>query len=707
MTRRRWGWYVAIIKGFGVKGLELTGETRQAASSVSPTVTLLNRLVRAVLLIVAVWAGAMVSLWLIAERTRATTATETSVSLLHTVLRAEERRLGLTARDYVWWDESIRNILVDFDPDWADNNIGRYLHEAFDITLSLVIAGDGRLIYGARDGARLVPPDASALSAGFGALVDEARADRVDLLPRWVAGTALLDGVPVLVAVSPFTPERPDSPPTPDSNAVLVLARPLDADWVGTLGQDYHLDGLALRPVDAPMPAGHTADTRLITRDGVALAALSWQPRIPGDRVDTNVLVTMSVLSVVMMALLAVFLSRARRLARRLAEDEAARTEQAQALAESEERLRLVVANAPVLLVVSDRDGDILLMEGGAHGLRDALPDAEAGAPFAHTLDRMPALADIVRRAERGQTAHGEVTSGAHTLEVACAPLRDRHGHRCGVVAVLVDISERKTMENTLRRALDELTRSNGELERFAYVASHDLQEPVRTLVGYAQLIRRRYDDHLDDDGRTFLSYIENGALRMRSLVQGLLTYSRLGAEAALPEPVDAGTSLASALDNMAAMVREAGASIVAGRLPVVHAEPLQLMQVFQNLIGNALKFRHPDRRPQITITAEPAREGWQITVRDNGIGIPADSLHTIFGLFKRLHGPTVYPGTGVGLAICQRIIERSGGRIWATSDGESGAAFHFILPAVPDGSANPGGGNGDVPAMPKLLPQV
>ncbi len=707
MTRRRWGWYVAIIKGFGVKGLELTGETRQAASSVSPTVTLLSRLVRAVLLIVAVWAGAMVSLWLIAERTRATTATEASVSLLHTVLRAEERRLGLTARDYVWWDESIRNILVDFDPDWADNNIGRYLHEAFDITLSLVIAGDGRLIYGAREGVRLVPPDASALSAGFGALVDEARADRVDLLPRWVAGTALLDGVPVLVAVSPFTPERPDSPPTPDSNAVLVLARPLDADWVGTLGQDYQLDGLALRPVDAPMPAGHTADTRLITRDGVALAALSWQPRIPGDRVDTNVLVTMSVLSVVMMALLAVFLSRARRLARRLAEDEAARTEQAQALAESEERLRLVVANAPVLLVVSDRDGDILLMEGGAHGLRDALPDAEAGAPFAHTLDRMPALADIVRRAERGQTAHGEVTSGAHTLEVACAPLRDRHGHRCGVVAVLVDISERKTMENTLRRALDELTRSNGELERFAYVASHDLQEPVRTLVGYAQLIRRRYDDHLDDDGRTFLSYIENGALRMRSLVQGLLSYSRLGAEAALPEPVDAGTSLASALDNMAAMVREAGASIVAGRLPVVHAEPLQLMQVFQNLIGNALKFRHRDRRPQITITAEPAREGWQITVRDNGIGIPADSLHTIFGLFKRLHGPTVYPGTGVGLAICQRIIERSGGRIWATSDGESGAAFHFILPAVPDGSANPGGGNGDVPAMPKLLPQV
>ncbi|MCA1941293.1 MAG: histidine kinase, partial [Caenispirillum bisanense] len=308
-----------------------------------------------------------------------------------------------------------------------------------------------------------------------------------------------------------------------------------------------------------------------------------------------------------------------------------------------------------------------------------------------------------------GAAASAGIVAGGHAFEAASAPVRDAAGVTVGIVAVLTDVTERKAMEDALRRTLDELTRSNGELERFAYVASHDLQEPVRTMVGYAQLVRRRFDDRLDDDGRSFLSYIEEGALRMRALVQGLLTYSHLGSEAARPEPVDAAMALSTALDNLAVTIRETGASVVAGRLPTVYVEPLQLMQVFQNLIGNALKFRHPVRRPQVTILASRVADGWQFTVRDNGIGIPGDSLTSVFGLFKRLHGPGQFPGTGVGLAICQRIVERNGGRIWVTSEPEAGSAFHFVLPAVPDADAveEPAAAEDDAAAMPGRIAQV
>lgn len=676
----------------------------------SPTVSLLTRLVRAVLLIVAVWAAAMASLWWLADRARTRTATAASVDLFHTVMAAEARRTGMTARDYTWWDDSIANVLGDLDPVWADNNIGQYLADAFGADLSLVITGDGRLLYGAREGERMAPPTDRDLGPGFTALVEAARAVDRGPPPGWGAGFALLDGVPAVVGVAPFTPERADSPPTPDADAVLILARQLDEEWLTAIADDYHLSGLTLLPAGSPAPEGLPAATVLTTLDGVPLAAVAWRPTVPGDRLDATVLATMAALSLAMLALLGVFLRRARRLGEQIGADEAERLAQAQALAESEQRLRLVIANAPVVLVVTDGAGVVQLLEGRHVPMLAGVPELAVGRPLSDTAASLPGLAETAARAAEGVPASLGLATGMHAFEAACAPFRDSGGAIAGVVAVLTDVSERKGMEDALRRTLDELTRSNGELERFAYVASHDLQEPVRTMVGYAQLVRRRFDDRLDEDGRSFLAYIEQGALRMRSLVQGLLTYSRLGAEAARPEPVDAAAALATAMENLSGMIRESGASVVAGRLPEVHVEPLQLMQVFQNLVGNALKFRHPARRLQVTIGAEAVPEGWRFTVRDNGIGIPEDSLTAVFGLFKRLHGPTRFPGTGVGLAICQRIIERNGGTIWATSEVGGGSAFHFILPAAPPPPAATDGNQDEADkavAMPDPVPQV
>ncbi|SOD92019.1 PAS fold-containing protein [Caenispirillum bisanense] len=664
---------------------------------------------RAVLLIVVVWVVAMAALWVLADRARTRTATDASVDLLHTVLAAEERRFGMTARDYTWWDDAIANVLVAPDPVWGDNNIGQYLSEAFGADLSLVIAGGGDLLYGARDGERMTPPEASSLGAGFADLVRAARAAPSEPQPQWAAGLALLDGEPAVVGVSRFVPERADSPPTPDPQAVLVVARRLDPEWLAEIAEGYKLKGLTLTAPGQPLPAEHAASRRLTTLDGAPVATASWTPHMPGARLDATVLATMAALSLAMLALLGVFLARARRLARSIADDDDARAVQARALAESEQRLRLVIANAPVVLVVTDAEGRIQLLEGRMVPLLADIAELAPGRLLADAAAAVPGFDAVVERAAAGASASTGIVAAGHAFEAACAPVRDAAGITVGIVCVLTDVTERKAMEDALRRTLDELTRSNGELERFAYVASHDLQEPVRTMVGYAQLVRRRFDDRLDDDGRSFLSYIEEGALRMRALVQGLLTYSRLGSEAARPEPVDAAIALSTALDNLAATIRETGASVVAGRLPTVYVEPLQIMQVFQNLIGNSLKFRHPVRRPQVTILAARVADGWQFTVRDNGIGIPSDSLTSVFGLFKRLHGPGQFPGTGVGLAICQRIIERNGGRIWVTSEPDAGSAFHFVLPAVPDsaGAEEPSAAEDDAAAIPGRIAQV
>lgn len=673
----------------------MSGVTDKTSGRPSPTVVLVTRLVRSVLLIVAVWAAAMASLWLLADRARTQTATAASEDLFATVLARETQRMLQIAMDYAWWDDSIQQVLVDLDPDWADNNLGGYLNEGFSVDYSVVLDGTGTAFYGARDGERLVEPTAEALGTGFPALRAAALAARRQPMPKGAAGLVMLDGVPAVTAVMPFTPEEEDSPASPDPDAVLVVARALDAEWLAELGGAFRLEDLRLGPAGAAPDDG--AMLTLQTPEGAPLATALWQPAVPGGRLDTVVLGTMAALSLVMLVLLAVFMTRAGRLSRRIAADDEDRLRQAEALARSEQRLRLVVAGAPVALLVTDSQGRVVLAEG-REAFHVAPPDGAAviGRPLADAYGHLHGLPELVEQVSHGGGAVATVGSETREFEAACAPVPGAAaGGPAGVVAVLTDVTERRAAEEALRRTLDELSRSNQELERFAYVASHDLQEPVRSMVAYAQLTQRRYADALDDDGREFLRYIEQGALRMRDLVHGLLAYSRLGGagRAAGTASCDARAALDMAVDNLAGTIGEAGARIEVDALPKLAVGETELTQLFQNLVSNSLKFRRPDRPPTIRVTAAPAGTTgmWTLTVQDDGIGIAPEYLDDVFILFKRLHGPSRFPGTGVGLAICQRIVERHGGRIWVTSQAGSGSAFHFTLPSASRAVADKG----------------
>jgi PAS domain S-box-containing protein len=253
--------------------------------------------------------------------------------------------------------------------------------------------------------------------------------------------------------------------------------------------------------------------------------------------------------------------------------------------------------------------------------------------------------------------------------------VRDDSGALIGYAKVLSDETARKELQ-------DSLTESNTTLEQFAYVATHDLQEPLRTMSAYAQLLSRRYTGKLDADADQFLAFIIQASNRMSSLVEGLLTHARTTTEEQRASSVALDEDLEAALTHLAQAIVESGGSVSHDPMPTVPADRGQMVRLFQNLIGNALKYRRPGHPPEVHITAEQTDAEWVISVRDNGIGFDPKYAATIFTPFKRLHGVEDYKGTGVGLAICKRIVEAHGGRIWAESTPGEGSTFHFTLPA-------------------------
>ena len=229
-------------------------------------------------------------------------------------------------------------------------------------------------------------------------------------------------------------------------------------------------------------------------------------------------------------------------------------------------------------------------------------------------------------------------------------------------------------------RVQEALQRSNTELEQLAYVASHDMQEPLRMVASYLQLVAQRYQGRLDAEADEFIGYAVDGAKRMQALINDLLAYSRVGTKARPFAPTDCAAIVDTAIADLRVAIDESGASVTCGPLPVVMADAMQLAQLFRNLLGNAIKFRGT-APPQVHIEAESADAGWRFAVRDNGIGIAPEYFDRIFVLFQRLHGRREYPGTGIGLALCKKIAERHGGRIWVESVPGSGSVFRFTLP--------------------------
>ncbi len=312
----------------------------------------------------------------------------------------------------------------------------------------------------------------------------------------------------------------------------------------------------------------------------------------------------------------------------------------------------------------------ILLTGRGGHAVD--LAAMEAGA--ADFLSKTHLTSDALDRALRYAVQHRRMEEARVRLAAERSAREQAEAH-----SARLRVSEAR------------LKATIAELEQFAYVSSHDLQEPLRTISTFTELLGRKFDGHLDDETREYLGFVQEGVRRMHALISALLTYSLVSVPSEPPKEIDVGEVFDATLQQMRAALDAAGATITRGPLPRLEADPVQIGQLFQNLLGNALKFTG-DRKPEVRVEVQPTERGqWQFSVQDNGIGIPPEHRRRIFLLFKRLHQGSEYPGTGLGLAICKKIVERHGGRIWVESAPGRGSTFHFVLPRTQGRSVEQG----------------
>jgi PAS domain S-box-containing protein len=370
--------------------------------------------------------------------------------------------------------------------------------------------------------------------------------------------------------------------------------------------------------------------------------------------------------------------------------DVSERRQAEEAVLRSEEKFRTIFETARDLLVYLDNEGVIIDMNSRSEILLGYKRDEVIGTNFieldvfeAQDVTKLRNIFDELLRQHRVidlmelnlRRRDGTVVP----VEVSTSPI-EKDGMMTGWLSVVRDVSERKKAEATLSRFASELARSNAELEQFAYVASHDLQEPLRMVRSYVQLLDKRYKGKLDSDADEFISYAVGGVDRMQALIEGLLTYSRVSTRGGEFGSVECESVLDRVLANLALAVEDSGAVVTRDPLPQVMADGVQLGRLFQNLIANAIKFQG-DEPPRVHVSAREGDKEWVFSVQDNGIGIEPSNAERVFAIFQRLHPQDEYPGTGIGLAVCKRIVERHGGRIWVESDVGHGSTFHFTIP--------------------------
>jgi PAS domain S-box-containing protein len=374
-----------------------------------------------------------------------------------------------------------------------------------------------------------------------------------------------------------------------------------------------------------------------------------------------------------------------------LIRDVTAQVQMEQALQENMEKYRVLFESFPLGITVADGAGRILESNPESERLlgitRDEQKQREIGSEEWRIVrpDGSPMPAEeyaSVRALEDGRRVtnvemgivkpDGQVT----WISVTAAPLQDGR-----VVVAYADISRRKEAEDKLERYAHELERSNEDLQNFAYVISHDLREPLRTTGSFLRLLDQRYAEQLDADGREFIAYAVDGVTRMRRMIEAILDLSRVETQGQALAPTDCEAVLERVLESLRYRIEETGAQVTCEPLPTVLADEAQLAQVFQNLLANALKFRRDGVAPRVHIAAQEADEWWRISVRDNGIGIEPAQAKRAFQIFQRMHTREEYEGLGIGLALCQRIVGRHGGRIWLEPAPEKGTVVHLILP--------------------------
>jgi PAS domain S-box-containing protein len=268
-------------------------------------------------------------------------------------------------------------------------------------------------------------------------------------------------------------------------------------------------------------------------------------------------------------------------------------------------------------------------------------------------------------------------------VEISLSPMTPDEGGTL-IISNIRDVTARMIADERLRGVANDLASSNAELEQFAYVASHDLQEPLRMVASFTQLLARRYRGKLDAEADEFIGFAVDGALRMQQLINDLLTYSRVGTRELQLQPVDTSLVVDQVVTDLTRAIAETQALVTHDPLPIVFGDPIQIRQVFQNLIANAIKFHRPDQTPHVHVSAIQERAAWQFSVVDNGIGIEPQYHERIFALFQRLHTRADYPGTGIGLAICRKIVERHGGQIRVDSQTGRGTTIVVTLPILP-----------------------
>ena len=357
-------------------------------------------------------------------------------------------------------------------------------------------------------------------------------------------------------------------------------------------------------------------------------------------------------------------------------------------LRESEERLRSTLSSMDDLVFVLDKNG-VFINYYQMSSKRElyAPPELFLGKSFKEVLP--PHVAKSLQSAFNTVITTDTVQKFSYFLEITdekswfdakISKRKDSSGEFDGVTIVARDITEQKQAEEELARQTRELARSNSELEQFAYAASHDLQEPLRMVASYTQLLARRYQGKLDSDADEFISFAVDGATRMQRLINDLLAYSRLGSHGAPFESTDLETVFDETVANLQIAIGESRSVVTHDPLPTVIADGGQMGRLFQNLISNAIKFRN-ESPPQVHISAKQNGEQWIFSACDNGIGIDPEFAERIFVIFQRLHTREEYSGTGIGLAICKKIVERHGGHMWVESQLGKGAAFYFTIP--------------------------